>query len=1043
MVILEVSLILSVLLLFMITDSRTVTFLAEKTLPLTKFTYKSIEGNLFEGLRVEELTYDNHQLFSKATVHWNPISLFYHKVSLTRVEVEGVDLDSVVEMVENLKSDSNRSSAFSLDYTLSLSNIHLDINPYVFEGVKLSSFLLESGGVDIDKDLTIESEQLKLAFNSDIVNVKLNGKIKENRLLLDEVYLNNISSLSITKLVQQLSNKKKSKKSSTALLTPFKEIKVKHIVGTLKPVTYGEFTIKGVTLDLYNGVINPYKHYEYRVKKLRLKGDTNFGTINYKGSIKKSTIYAKGEIQLKRELFTKYHLPLNFKALERLPSSLILNHHGVWIEIEHQLESLLLDNENFNIDISNADHKLAYIYGKNLEIESKIDGSNSYANRMQLNVKTVVDFKKAETIYKGEVELDELQRLPDKVSTYLLPNLKGNFRGDLNGLHVGVTSERFKGGLELEEYQFLNVHLATKKRNIPLGKLFPSLTRYQNETLGLKATAFLPLKKIEDSKITLDIDSNLLNLTATMGLNVPYEIDFRAYLPQNSKLREIDKKIKFSRLRHLFGKVMLDKNQLKAKIENQEGLSVELNYDTQKSKLLKADIFLEEIGIYLVTTAKGELQIESYIANLQKSLKVLQDYYQFEAPAIEGAVDIVLTQNKKETFSCHIESKNIKYRSDKDTFNIYRINSDFTVDKNLNIVIKGYRFNIDENEYLYKFFSNRNSYLSFKNGNLNIKKFWVNDLIKIEGDYAFESKIGVLFIKVHPYHFTNKNVDLLFNVNVKAKILGDKFDVSGDVDILGNSINYELPMAGIIEDSDIIIVQEMNKKKELPFQNLKLYIKIKSSQPLHYLGENVEVNFVNDLSIVKNYKQNMVITGVSTIKDGYYDLEDKHFLLDESYLYFVGDVKKPLLDIKADYIKDQYTIHIFISGTSEEPIVNFNADPYLTQQEILSLILFDEIVTGNGKGAEAYTLLGGAIAKELMKSLGIDIDHFSVGTDENDQLSLEVGTKISKDISLLYLNRDGLNGAKVRVEHSKRFETDIIIMPPNTSSIEFLYKSDH
>ena len=78
-----------------------------------------------------------------------------------------------------------------------------------------------------------------------------------------------------------------------------------------------------------------------------------------------------------------------------------------------------------------------------------------------------------------------------------------------------------------------------------------------------------------------------------------------------------------------------------------------------------------------------------------------------------------------------------------------------------------------------------------------------------------------------------------------------------------------------------------------------------------------------------------------------------------------------------------------------------------------------------------------------MKSLGITIDHFALGTDENDQLSLEVGRKISKNVSLLYLNRDGLNGAKVRVEHGKRFETDIIIMPPNTSSIEFLYKNDH
>ena len=187
----------------------------------------------------------------------------------------------------------------------------------------------------------------------------------------------------------------------------------------------------------------------------------------------------------------------------------------------------------------------------------------------------------------------------------------------------------------------------------------------------------------------------------------------------------------------------------------------------------------------------------------------------------------------------------------------------------------------------------------------------------------------------------------------------------------------------------------------------------------------------------------MMITGMSTIKDGYYNMEDKHFILDESYLYFAGDVKKPLLDIKASYVKNPYTIHIFISGTSEEPIINFSSEPYLTQQDILALMLFDETGTTNGKGAEIYTLLGGTLAKGLMKSLGIDIDHFALGIDDNDQFSLEVGSKISDNISLIYLNRDGLNGAKVRVEHGKRFETDIIIMPPNTSSIEFLYKNNH
>ncbi len=1050
MVVLEVALILAVLLLFIITDSRTVTFLAEQTLPSTKFTYKSIGGNLFEGLRVEELAYNNHQLFTKATIHWNPISLIYHKVSLSRVEVEGVELDSVRGMVQELGATSNSSSdEFSLDYTLSLSNIHIDVNPYIFEGVKFSSFMLDSMGVDIAKDLTINSENLKLAFDSDIVNVKLNGKIEESRLLLDKVSLKKISSLSITKFLHRLS--KNNSNSSSPLFTPFKEIRVKHILATLKPVNYGDFKINRFTLNLYNGVINPYKSYEYGFKKLRLKGQSNFVNIDYKGSIKKSTIYAKGDIQLKKRLFKKYHIPLNFKGLERLPSSLKLNQHGVWIEIDHHLKKLLFaNNNNFNIDIIKAHHKIAYVYGKNLEIESRVDGSNSYAKKMKLNVNTIINFKKVKITYDGNVTLDELQQVPTMVSKYLLTNLKGELRGDLKGLKVGVSSSLLKGNLELRNYQSLNVNLASKKRNILLGKLFPSVDkRYRNETLDLNSTAFLPFKKIEDSKITLYIGSNLLNLSAKTILKKPYQIDFKTHLPQHSKLRYMNKNIKFSHLSNLFGQIYLFENELEANIENQDNLNIKLNYNIQKNQLSKAKILLDKLPIYFSTTSNGTLKIDSHIVNIKKTLKTIEDYYSFKAPKIQGAVDILLRENRRKEFSCSIKSKNIKYFSNKgnklSVFNIYNIKSNFTIDKNLNIVLERYHFNIDKNEYLDSFFAKKKSYLSFKNGNLNIKKLWINDKILINGNYALEKEKGVVFIKSNYYNFINKNLNLLFNIDVKAKILGDKFDVSGNINILGNSINYEFPNTNIVEDSDIIIVQEekMKKNKETPFQNLKLYLKINSSKPLYYQGEGIEVSFLNDITIVKNYKQDMMITGMSTIKDGYYDMEDKHFTLDKSYIYFAGDIKKPLLDIKAKYIKDQYTIHIFISGTSEEPIINFNSDPYLSQQDILSLILFDETGTSNGKGAEVYTLLGGAFAKGLMKSLGINIDHFALGIDDNDQLSLEVGSKISKNVSFIYLNQDGLNGAKVRVEHSKRFETDIVIMPPNTSSIEFLYKNDH
>ncbi|HHD80733.1 MAG TPA: hypothetical protein ENK99_03905, partial [Campylobacterales bacterium] len=117
------------------------------------------------------------------------------------------------------------------------------------------------------------------------------------------------------------------------------------------------------------------------------------------------------------------------------------------------------------------------------------------------------------------------------------------------------------------------------------------------------------------------------------------------------------------------------------------------------------------------------------------------------------------------------------------------------------------------------------------------------------------------------------------------------------------------------------------------------------------------------------------------------------------------------------------------------------SDPYLTQKEILSLILFDSTGENSGSGTEVYALLGGTFAKELMKSLGMSVDHLVLGQGIDEQLSVEVGKKISKDITLIYQHNNGKDGVKVRVNHSRHLETDIILQP-QSSSIEFLYKSD-
>ena len=1050
----ELLLLLATLLLFIVTDARTIKYFAKNQLASSSLSYESIEGNLLKGLEVKELSYKNKPLFSSAHFHWNPLALLNHKIIITDVEAKGIEVENIIKMTKALKSDSS-SGGINLGLDILIKKSHFDINSYSYEGVKFSSFVLDTGSIALSRALVVNTSSLKLKFDSDLANISLKGKIEESQLLLDELALKEISLKSITKLTKRLKkehlnakNKQKSERSSKVIV-PLKKIKIKHILATLKGVDYGDFKIKGASMHLYGATIDPAKKFTYDVRKVNFKGATNFGKVDYKGYIEASSIYAKGEVTLDRELFKRYKLPLNFTGLEKLPSSLHINHQAVEVKIEHHLEKLLEIQSDFNIDIKEAEHYAVYEYKEGrLEVDSNISGRLSYAENFKLNNRLSLD--KHGFRYDGEVALQELSNLPLVVSDYLVPSLDGRYHGTGDNFEMQLASELLTGTLSLPHYKEANLFLKSKSNNIALRQLIKDVPlEFQDEQLGLESQSFFDFKNLEASEINLAVDANMVDVNAKMTLQKPYTIDFSTFLKDERLLTNLVPNLNFNAFRALEGSVTFDDAYYTVNVNN-EHLKLFMNYDVLNQSIEKGVIEIENEQFTFNKNENSGLSFQSTIPNIQAFFEKIKRFYAIEFPNIQGEVAIEVEQQRDGSFWVHLKSPQLQYLSEGgvelSVTNIYNIDTTFKINKalnqELNIEIENYQFNLDDNGYLDSFYSNRVSHLSIDEGLVSLKELWINEKIKITGGFNLDSLQGDFFLNSDAYSLTTKDFALIADLDLNVKINRDKFDIEGNIDILGDTITYEVAGSQIVEDSDIVIVEEMIKQQESLFNNFKLYLKIKSKKPLKYIAENINVEFLNQLSILKNYDQDMLVTGTTSITKGEYLLENKLFTLDESHLYFTGDIKKPLLDIKANYEKDEYNVHVFISGTTDAPIINFNSEPYLTQQEILSLILFDGTGSSSGRGAEAYTLLGGVFAKGLIKSLGIEVDHLFLGEDAQQQLSIEIGKKVSRNVSVLYLHRDGLSGVKVRVEHSNRFETDIIIQPPNTSSIEFLYKQD-
>jgi len=1047
--IVEIFLIIFVLFLFIVTDARTIKMIADQSLSSTKFTYASIEGNFITGLEIKDLAYDKKTLAHSATLHWNPISLLYKKITLTQLDAKGVDINNIVNMLDGFDKRKKPKSTLSLPLTLSARNIHLDINPYVYAGVKLDSFIFEADEIGMDKEMLIDADNLYLYFKSNIVNVELKGDIDKSRVLLRNLNLKEIGSREIAYFVHEIRKMKKKYKSKDKNVTSInkksepilKEIKINHIFATIKDVTYGSFSMNRVKLFIDNAEFDTYNNYRYKANKVEIKGDTTFGSVKYKGYIKDSNIYAKGRLLLSKKLFTMYHLPLNYKNLRKLPGTLHLNDKGIWLTIDHKVDKLLKLKSDFNVDITKAKHKLEYIYrDKQIIIDSKVKANMSYGDNVNIENRVLVDIaKKGYTTYSGDVKVPKVKNLPPMLTDYLLSNVSAKYKGDKDGLVVDVDSKLIDGTFKTtDRYKGAVLKLKSKGRNIVLKKLVSALPdALENELVALESESLLNFKEIKKSKINVKVDSNLLNADVNMKLHKPYKILFTGLIPSNSSLLKLNKRIKLQHIKNISGEVLIEDGLYSIKIKDNKNLEFSLNYNAKNKLMSNGHLLLAGEDISFSNSNSNNIELKSNVTDLKRLLSIVENYYDITFPKLEGKVDVTLTKSKNGLLRVSLKSPLIKYDS---ALDIEKIDALFTLDKNGDIVIDKYRFRLDTNPYFKDFYANNKSYLNLKNNHLTVKKLWLNNKILIDGGYDLKTSNGDFTISTKEFPFITRDFDLLFDVDAKLKLHGKKVEVDGDVNILGNSVHYDVSGSSIVEDADIIIVQEQKEKKASALQNLKVNLKIRSEKPLNYYGKNTTIEFYNELRVVKEYETDFMVTGMSTVTKGFYEMEDKYFSLKESHLYFAGDPKKPLLDIKANYQKDEYTIHVFISGSVEEPIVNFNSEPYLTQQEILSLILFDG--TGsNGQGADAYTLLGGSFAKGLIKSLGIDVDHLLLGSDSNDELSLEIGRKISKNITLMYMFKDGENGVKVRAEHNKNFETDIIIMP-SASSIEFLYRKD-
>lgn len=602
----------------------------------------------------------------------------------------------------------------------------------------------------------------------------------------------------------------------------------------------------------------------------------------------------------------------------------------------------------------------------------------------------------------------------------ILDNLAVDFKGDKQGVVVELQSKALVGSFVTHDFNRSILTLYSKERLKPKALLPESL---QTLELDFVLTSNFALKGIRPIYSYLSIDSNAacVQLDGTYSAN----FDFKGWLnfPKDSILHRFERRLHLDKIGKIDLQAQMDANQTIHFALKSKRIQVNLAY---LSNTIDAHLKVASQSVRLKGDPSKKLQADMNITSVSQLLKTLKPIYALETPRLKGDLFARATLLKSKNITVSLRSNSLSIEKNKI--------SDIQLKAKGNtqsLTIQSYQLTTQK----MKFFATKPSTVHYKDGTLGVDKFWLNDALWVESNHK-QSKgafriLGEGFKLKHPDY-----IDTTIQSDAVVLLNGDLIDIKGGIKLNGGSILYKMQQnENFALDKDIVFLHKSQKKAP---DNLRIDLAIETLSPLLYKTDEMSIQAHCNLKLTKEKAKDIRLKGSIKLIDwsSYYLLQNKTLRLSKSAIHFKGDPTEPILDIKAHYNTGDAKITILVVGTPTQPILNFSSTPFMSKEEILSVLLLD---TSKGaklnKTEDLQYLLGGALAKSFLSNLGLRVEHFVISDSK-----FEVGKKIGDKITIIYLG-DEVSSVKILYEHSKNIEADFIINK-ESSSMDVFYKGE-
>ncbi len=1012
--------------------------------PQYQLHYQKIEGDLYSGITLKEVSFRDRPLARKIILHYNLNALLRQELEVTRLEVEDADVDVIKAFVATLQEESveQRSQleedTEGIGLTYKVNDIVLSTLPFEERGIHIGKMTLKAKRLYLDLyHNEVEIEALESDIRSGFGSVTIIGGLKERILHIAHLLLTDIDTEAIEKHIAKFDRLSTTENNRTGndenAMLPFDEVVVDEAAMRIRPTHYNGITIEQMALDAeaLDILLKPAPF--TKSGRFDLSVTTDLAEGHMQGQLKENKVAGEAIIKPKKSLYQKYALPLRPEAIQKIRADFNASRERITAVISTEAKALLAAKKGaFNLDVERFDTHLVYHIPKGLlTAKSSAVVDTPYAKAVHIDNTLHYDDNLS---YWGMLRAKSLEGLVPALQK-LLKGSELHYQGGTDAVYAILENSDLKTTFESTDFVKGALQIQNK-RPIALSGLLRLPAELNNSVVErLRVDASVNLKKPAETLSHIVLKSDLIDADIRGSYAEGMKLHGKLQVPKSSGLRKYQPRIQWERVSPLKIEGGFQKSRVVMKLLSRY-LQSRAEYNVTSGEL-RAEIDADGLDMKLKGRPKERLAADARI-DTGLLAERLGRLYRFETPLppLEGVVALKGTLKSMKTFSATLTAPKLLYRPKRgEPVDVDNVALALDINETT-LTIPSYQFDYKKQH----FFATSSSSVSFHGSQITLPRFWINDSLKISGEYDLKKREGALRAEGDRFHIKDEMADLYAGVDIEVGFKGLDATVQGKVLLLGGTVSVDGESKSFALDSDIVILQEMKQKKQGPFmRHLNMLVKIETREPIMLRQNDLYARLKPDLTLFKD-PADMQILYLGTIvlqEGGYYRFKEKKFILKKSYLYFSGDLNKPFLDIKATYQSLNYLITITVSGTPSAPNIDFRSSPSLTREQILSVILFDSEEGGDThSGDEMMRMMGGVMAKAALSDLGVKIDHLVFG--ENG--SIEVGKKLTKKITVIYINGEEPQ-IKFKVRHSRHTES-VIGASQKSESYDIIYKGD-